>query len=205
MRTILFILFAVFSSYVAKAQWPFVKGFYYTSGDQKISGLINFSPSKRYISIKADKDSKAKKIDIKDIDSIVMMYGGLTGNDTLIVLNEDNNANKRYFAKFLFASPVTRFYNQFFEYSGGGEMTPTRIGLSDRVRMTYSSTYYGRGEILMYQDGNTTHEVTKKNYIEVLSKAFADFPELTQRIQNKNYKYKELGKIFYHYKIKSVE
>ena len=56
----------------------------------------------------------------------------------------------------------------------------------------------------MYQEGNTTYELTKSNYIDVLSKAFADVPDLVKDIQNKKYKFKQLGDIFYKYQTQTT-
>jgi Ran GTPase-activating protein (RanGAP) involved in mRNA processing and transport len=58
--------------------------------------------------------------------------------------------------------------------------------------------------IPLYLDGNTTREVTKANYIDVLSKALADDVALVQKIQNKGFKFKELDDIVDEYKQEST-
>jgi len=52
-----------------------------------------------------------------------------------------------------------------------------------------------RNLVSMYLYGNTTREVTKADYIDVLGKAFADDSALVQKIQNKGFKFKELDEI----------
>ena len=141
-----------------------------------------------------------------------MMYGGLTGNDSLTVLTENNKENERYFAKFFFVTPTTRFYNRYIGTSGGGIPSMTSLsvpnstnnGSHNITRWSTSARYFGTEQITMYQDGNTTYRLTKSNFIEVLSKAFADVPDLVQQIQNKKFKFKQLGDIFYQYQTQST-
>ena len=211
MRRFLIFLVVLLFAASAKAQ-PYVKGYYYNISGQKISGLIKFMPNWDYIHIKADQNASSDKVKIKDISSIVMMYGGLTGTDSLTVLTEDNKENKRYFAKFHFATPVTKFYSKFESVSSGGAPSMSTLsnvpsstggGSHSITHWSNSSVYYGTEQLTMYSDGNTTHELTKKNYIEVLSKAFADVPDVVQQIQSNKYKFKQLGDIIIQYQSQS--
>jgi hypothetical protein len=52
----------------------------------------------------------------------------------------------------------------------------------------------------MYKDGNTTYELTRGNYIDVLSKAFADVPEFVKRVRHREFKFRELSQIFEQYR-----
>lgn len=198
MRKNLLIAVIMLFSIAAKAQ-PYREGYYYSSSGQKISGLISMTPSDTKIHFKQNKDARSEKIKIEDIKAIVLI--GLI-NDSLTVLNEGKKDNDKYFSKFFLASPNTRFYLKYQAYHGGGMPTLTTTGLNT-YRWTTSRSYYGTAEITMYEDGDTTYELTKKNYIEVLSKAFADVPELARAIQNKEFKFRELNKIFIQYKQKS--
>jgi hypothetical protein len=182
----------------AKAQ-NYREAYYFNGSGQKISGLISMSPTDNRIHFKQNKDASSEKIKIENIKSVVLI--GLI-NDSLTVLNDGKKDNKKYFSHFLLASPNTRFYIKYRIYNSGGVPTLTYTGLNT-YRWTTSRSYYGTAEITMYGDGNTTYELRKSNYVEVLSKAFADVPELAQAIQNKEFKFRDLNKIFIQYKQKS--
>ena len=187
-------------------------GSYYTLTGQKVSGLMSYLLYKDRIFFKADKDANSEKIMINDIKAIITTYPDV---DSLIVLTEDNKDDKKYFAKFLFATPTTSFYYKFREYNTGGAPTMTIGGAANSstgsqpafhntYTWSHSPGYSGTIKIPMYLDGNSTHELTKKNYIDVLSKALADVPDLVQKIQNKEFKFKELDEIFDAYKQEST-
>ncbi len=187
-------------------------GSYYTHTGQKVSGLIAFLPYKDRIFFKADKDASSEKIMINDIKALIISYPDI---DSLIVLTEDDKDDKKYFAKFLFATPTTSFYYKFREYNSGGAPTMTigsapnsSTGSQPAFHNTYtwshSPIYSGTMKIPMYLDGNSTRELTKKNYVEVLSKAFADVPDLVQKIQSNEFKFKQLDEIFDEYKQEST-
>jgi hypothetical protein len=194
----LLVVIIILFSISAKAQ-DYREAYYFNSSGQNISGLISMSPTDNRIRFKKNKDASSEKIKIEDIKSVVLI--GLI-NDSLTVLNEGKKDNKKYFSHFLLASPNTRFYIKYREYNNGGVPTMTNTGLNT-YRLTTSHSYYGTAEINMYEEGNTTYELSKSNYIEVLSKAFADVPELAQAIQNKEFKFKDLNKIFIQYKQKT--
>jgi hypothetical protein len=218
MRKILFILIALFVSYHAKAQWfkTYNAGYYYNTSGQRISGIISFQPYFDLIYFKTNKDARSEKIKIKEIGSVVVKYGGLTGTDSLTVLTEDDKEKKRYFGEFLFATPTIRFYHKFLKTSSGGPQLTQSVTInssargsqpsfSPSFRVTNSPYYSSTRQLTMYQDanGNSTFELTKKNYIEVLSKAFADVPDLVQKIQNKEFKFKLLNEMMNWYRNKS--
>jgi hypothetical protein len=203
-------MFCLFLCISSKAQIfkNYHDGSYYTLAGQKVSGLISVLIYKDRIFFKAGKDASAEKIMISDIKAIVISYPGV---DSLTVLTEDNKDDNKYFAKFLFATPTTSFYYKFREHNTGGGPTMTiggaansSTGSQPAFHNTYtwsnSPGYSGTIKIPMYLDGNSTHELTKKNYIDVLSKAFADVPGLVQKIQNKEFKFKQLDEIFDAYK-----
>lgn len=210
MRRILTIIIVLLISFQSKAQSSndYHEGYYYDLSKQKVVGLVNFDPSSDYIRFKSNNKAKGEKIKITDISAIGTSMGN--GADSLIVLTEDNKENNRYFANFILATSTTRLYYKYNKpgivVSGGG---PTMtIGPANThangttIGWTYSnSSYYsGLNKFVMYQDGNTTYKLTKRNYIEILSKAFADAPDLVKSIQNKDYKFKQLDDIITEYK-----
>lgn len=211
MRKTILIFIALFISCATQAQIfkTYKEGYYYNTSGQKVTGVISFLPYKDHIFFKPDKDGSSEKIHIEDITAVVISR---PMHDSLTVMTEENKENKKYFAKFLFASHTTKFYHKFRAYSSGG--TPT-MGLQavpnmgstgsqpafhNNIVWSTSPSYSGTMQIAMYQEGNTTYEITKNNFIEVLSKAFADAPDLVQRIQNKEFKFKNLDNIFVEYK-----
>jgi hypothetical protein len=211
MRGILLFFIALFICYSANAQSSkdYRDGYYYSLSNQKITGLIIFEPSWDYIRFKPNSDANAEKIKIKDISAVGTSMR--VGIDSLTVLTEDNKENKRYFAHFILATPTTRLYYKYITYGGGGggpNMTirpanmnanGTTIGWSN----SNASNYAGLSKFVMYQNGNTTYKLTKSNYIEILSKAFADVPDLVKRLQNEDFKFKQLDEIIREYKSKN--
>jgi hypothetical protein len=209
-----FVLLSLLLCISSKAQIfkEYHDGSYYTLAGQKVTGIISVLLYKDRIFFKADKDASSEKIMINDIKAIIISYPDA---DSLTVLTEDNKDDKKYFAKFLFATPTTRFYYKFREHNVGGAPTMTiggapnsSAGSQPAFHNTYtwshSASYSGTMQIPMYLDGNSTHELTKKNYVEVLSKALADVPDLVQKIQNNEFKFKELDEIFDEYKQQST-
>jgi hypothetical protein len=187
----------------------FYKGTYYNNNGQGFPGLIKTRPGKDYIKWKSDKKGHTEKVNIKDISSIVISYNELAGPDSLIVLTEDGKENKRYFAKFLFATPNTKFYSKPTLVSVGGVPgmstlsnvpNSTGTGVHSINQWSTSPRYIGTEQVTMYTDGNTTHELKKGNYIKVLSKAFADVPDLVKQIQKKKYKFNQLDDIINYYR-----
>ncbi|HVW13331.1 MAG TPA: hypothetical protein VHB54_05910 [Mucilaginibacter sp.] len=186
-------------------------GWYYDNSGQKISGLIDFIPYRDRIYFKKDRNASSEKISIKDIKAVVIPHEDINGSqvpDSLTVLTEDNKEDKKYFAKFFCTSPTNRFYYKFRVYSSGGTPNMTSITRSTAANPTPTSTitwrnspsYSGTMQLIMYQDGDSTFELTKKNYVDVLSKAFADVPDLVLKIQDKEFKFKNVNQIFQQYK-----
>ena len=183
----------------AKAQRAntYKDGYYYTNSGQKISGLISFNPYEDRIHFKSNESAKSEKIVITDIKT--MIISGPEA-DSLIVLSEDNKENKKYFAKFIVGTPTRRFYYKFHMHISGGGPTMTIGGAADNSSQGYHNTYTWSNpsgysntvKYLMYQDGDTTYELTKKNYIEILSNAFTDIPDFLHEVQSKGFKFKNV-------------
>jgi hypothetical protein len=193
----------------AKAQKVFNSGYFYDNDGKKVKGLITFVPSDDKFYYKTEKTADAEKIRIEDIKALVLIR--LNENDSLTVLTQDGKDNKKYFGKVIAVTPTTHLYYKFKSTSSGGMMMTQSIrpsfgqsGANSHAEYNYSwsaSPYYSSSKAIpMYQDGNTTCELTKGNYIEVLSKAFADVPDLVKQLQNEEFKFKELDKILAEYR-----
>lgn len=197
-RALLFILILSTSS-IARAQ-GFVPARYYDLGGKKISGLIRFSPADDKILFKSDQNSKPEKVSIKDISAVVIPNG-----DSLTVMTIDNNPHKRYFAKPYRQTATMSFFYRYESASFGG--TPQMTTMSNLPSATSNAVHsvstwstspvrsYSSTQI-MYWDNNTTYELTKHNYIQLLTKAFADAPKLVKRLQSKEFKFYDVNNIF---------
>jgi hypothetical protein len=209
MRKFLFILMILaISSRIYAQQSEYLEGYYYNTSGQKITGLLKFSPAWSLLHFKANKEASSEKIRIKDISSVVMLTDVPPGKDSLAVLTEDNKSSKLYFGKLMQETPVTKFYYKYYEIHSGGmpSMTSynvpnsTNNGSHSITHWSVSAIYSGTGRMIMYQDGNTTYELTKKNFFDIITKAFADQPFLVQQIQSKRDTYKDLNDIFERYR-----
>ena len=197
MNKVLLVPLLVLLSIAAVAQDKyFHPGTYYTTSGEKVTGLLYIpSPTAVHLFFKSDESARFKKIAIADIKAVVIP----SQNDSLVVVTEDNKDDKKFLAEFWFATPVTAFYFKTHEW-----FTPGAPDVALGAPVSKSRGSVNSKSVPMYLDGNTTHEVTKANYIDVLSKAFADDSALVQKIQNKEFKFKELDDIFDEYKQEST-
>ena len=197
MKKVLLVPLLVLVSIAAAAQDEyFLPGTYYTPSGEKVTGLIYIgSPTAVHFFFKSDENAHIKKIAIADIKAVVIPMH----NDSLVAVTKDNKEDKKYLVNFWFATPVTTFYYQIHIRLTAGNPD---VGLGAPV--SRSSGSVNSNLVPMYLDGNTTREITKANYIDVLSKAFADDPALVQKIQNKAFKFKELDEIIDEYKQEST-
>lgn len=178
-------------------------GYYYSASGQKVDGLISSMAFTKEIFFKTEKGAKSEKIKIDDLKAFVITES-MSGFDSLIVMAEGEEGKKKYFAKFLFGSPVTKFYYKFKNNDRPGVPTmttgvtsnPSARGTSPSFSNTYSwkasGFHSGMLEILMYSDGNTSFELTRKNYIDVLTKALADSPSHLSQLKNNEVKFKNI-------------
>ena len=207
MKTLSLILFMICIAFGVYAQ-DYSNGYYYDLSGQKITGLIKFSPAWSVMHFKSDKDASSGKIKIKNISSVVMLTDVPPGKDSLTVLTEDNKSSKLYFAKLMQETPVTKFYYKYYEINSGGvpSMTSNNVpnstnnGSHSITHWSVSAAYSGTRREIMYQEGNTTRELNKKNFYDIITKAFADQPFLVQQIASKRYTYKNINDIFERYR-----
>src|ERR1700733_3343790 len=94
----------------AEAQ-GFFPGSYYTPSGEKVTGLIFIPANRTVLVFKKDDDAKREKVEMGEIKAVVIP----ALSDSLVVITEDNKDDKKYFAKFLFATPVTTFYYKIHE------------------------------------------------------------------------------------------
>lgn len=173
-------------SIIVKAQ-DYSKGYYYNISGEKISGLINFSPARDYIRFKTEERASDIKVKIKDIGSVVFP-DGVFGSDSLTVMTEDKKPDKRYFAKLEATTPVRKFYLKFVAVSGGGPSVSSMSTPSGGIHWLPGQSYTLHGRRPMYQDGNTTYELTRNNFVDILSNSFTDAPAMAEEIRKKKYK-----------------
>jgi hypothetical protein len=195
MNKVLLVPLLVLLAIAAQAQ-QFLPGTYYTPSGEKVTGLIYIGrPDAVHLFFKSDENAHFKKIAIADLKAVVIPLR----NDSLVTVSEDNKDDKKFLAEFWCATPVTTFYHKIHEH-----FTPGSPDVALGAPVSKSPGSVDRNLIPMYLDGNTTHEITKANYIDVLSKAFADDAALVRKIQNKGFKFKELDEIFDEYKQEST-
>lgn len=176
----------------------FKKGYYFLESGQKVEGYIIPQPFMKEIIYRSDKGSKTERIKISKLKAVVTTEDNY---DSLTVLSDDKG--EKYLAKFLFASPITKFYYKYVRIvqtgapvmSMGVASNPGARGTAPSFTNTMSwksSTYTGTLPVLMYLEGSLTFEITKKNYTDVLIKALADSPKHVSQLKNKEVKYKNV-------------
>lgn len=199
MRRTLLLILILSTNTIAGAQ-GFVPAHYYNLAWKKVSGLIRFDAADDRILFKSDQNSKTEKVSIKDISAVV-----IPNSDSLVVMTRDNNPHKRYFAKPYTQTATMSFFHRYESASFGGAPQMTTMSnmpsaTSNAVhtisRWSTSPVRSYRDDEIMYWDNNTTYELTKHNYIQVFTKAFADAPKLVKRLQNKEFKFYDVDKIF---------
>jgi hypothetical protein len=177
--------------YISADAQGFFPGSYYTPSGEKVTGLIFIPGNRTVLAFKKDNDAKVEKIELSDMKAAVIP----ALNDSLVVVTEDNKDDKKYLAKFLFATPVTTFY-----YKIHKQFRPSNPNSGLGAPVAKSAGDVMTNVTPMYLDGNTTRELTKANFIDVLAKDAG----LVQKIQNKEFKFKELDDIFDEYKQEST-
>jgi hypothetical protein len=207
--TLLSLLFVVIFSAGAKAQDDDLD-YYINASGQKIEGVISLNYANDFIYYKPTKETrKDTKVLISDIKMVVVNQHTKKESyvDTLCVVADGTSKDqKKYFGKLALASPGMHIYYK----SKDIPQLPTYTIRYTTAAAMQAQNGVGQwemgqgGEKLtpMYQEngGNVTYELTNKNFIEILSKAVADYPDLAEQIQNKTYKFKEIGKIFTQYR-----
>ncbi|WP_231464151.1 MULTISPECIES: hypothetical protein [unclassified Pedobacter] len=182
-------------------------GHYYDTNGQKIDGFIYCPPSLNSIVYKSDNETEQKTLSLDKIQSVVLSGG----KDSLVVKSENNKPNKLYLASVAAITPTTKFFRKFNIYTMVGSASRSmgsapsmqtsngRANFASTTSFSSGASTTGIDETFFYEDGNTTYELTKKNYIDILSKAFADNTALTKQFQSKYLGFDDLAMIFKKY------
>jgi hypothetical protein len=197
MRTFLIILF-VFIATTSIAQIGTKpergNGYYINSSGEKIAGSIEIQVHDDYLFYKAANKNFYDRVKIDQIQSVVVNDAGHR-LDSLVVLTEDAKDSKKYFAKPVVASKTTNFYVKA-KFNHWGTSDNPNIATAGQGTGPFRSNDI---IVRMYSDNGTTHELTRSNYKDILSKAFADYPALSQQIIDGYYKFREIDDIFDQY------
>ncbi|MBS1519357.1 MAG: hypothetical protein JST50_00055 [Bacteroidetes bacterium] len=207
----------------SKAQLPknYQAGCYYDTSGVKHTGLIDFnvSMSNFYdrINFKTSDSAKNQKVPIAAIKSVLLD----SDPDTIHVYTEWDTATyerTQYFGQLCTSTPSTHIYSRVhLKYHANGvdvysvgspginvkapggtvhisgtPSTATHYG-------SYGSTASADIQYLYEIDGSLTLPIYRSNYKEVLTKAFADDPELVAKIKNKTLKFPDMKEIIEDY------
>lgn len=203
------VVLLVFITINVKAQSPkdYKFGHYYNKKGEKISGFLYCPSNFNSLVYKQDSETPHQTISLDDVQSIVLA----ASNDSLIVKTQDNKPGKKYLAKQVASTPERNFFCRYSIYTTAGSKSmsmsafPTMAASSGRGIYTNTNSFSsasgvtGVDETYFYEEGNTTYELNKKNYITILSKAFADNPVLIKQLQSKYLGFNDLGSIFKKY------
>ena len=205
MRQSIILFFVVFINLNASAQSikDFRYGYYYTSEGKKVDGFLYCSSTLNSIVFKQDNETEQVTIGLDKIKAIVLA----NSNDSLVVKTEDGKEKRRYLATLVASTPTRNFFCKYMVYSTIGSKS-----MSMSAAPSGGSGLYGNAgsfsstsgvtsveETYFYEDGNSTYQLTKKNYVDVLSKSFADNPVLIKQFQSNYLGFKDLGLIFKKY------
>ncbi len=213
----LIILIICISALTMQAQGLFGKtyrkGYFYNSKNEKIIGLVSFSPYATSFYYKENADAKWEKISIKDIKSVVSTERTIrytNGNETLPIFQKyfdslsvksvNKEGKNLYLAKLILKNSNIKIYSKttapkssgpsvsITQSAAGSTATSNHIAWKDGG-ITPSET------IFMFEKGEITFELTKKNYKTILSQAFADDPNFLSKIEKSQFK--DLANILY--------
>ena len=221
--TVLVLLVTCLCSVKSKAQLPknYQQGCYYDTSGVKHIGLIDFNVSfgnfYDKINFKKDDSAKNQKVPVAAIKSVLID----SEPDTIHVYTEWDTATyerTQYFGQLCTSTPSTRIYSRVHlkykangvdVYSVGspGIHMKSPVGAVNIAGTPSTTTHYGpygtttNAEIqYLYEiDGGLTLPLYRSNYKEVLTKAFADDPELVAKIKNKTLKFPDLKEMIEQY------
>ncbi|WP_316832289.1 hypothetical protein [Pedobacter aquatilis] len=209
MRNSIILFLLIFTGVNAKGQSAkdYKFGHYYTKKGDKISGFLYCSSNLNSLVYKQDSETPQQTINLDDVQSVVLA----SSNDSLVVKTQDNKSGKKYLATQVASTPEMNFFCKYTVYTTAGSQSmsmsaaPTMAASSGRGIYTNTNSFSsasgvtGVDEAYFYEAGDTTYELTKKNYIDILSKAFADNPVLIKQLQSKYLGFNDLGLIFKKY------
>jgi hypothetical protein len=217
-RSLPLILLFLISCFTLQAQVHlrhYSPGRYYDRAGVKHTGFIDFGNNfwgTVKINFREGTDTAAnQKISISDIKALVVMHepdtayapGTLNAAkqmvaDSFVVIQEnvdfpEPTSTDTRLCKFVIEGVNAKIYSRNVQKSTGGfGMGVGSIGVVSMAvgaSMSYTDTLY-----LCEEDGKIL-EIRRSNYKELLIKAFADYPDLVQKIQTKQLKFGQLKEI----------
>lgn len=167
----------------------FKPGYYYNLKGEKKSGLIANLPLIEYVFFKTDQEAKKVKIKFDSIAAVVIDH------DSLVVLNYENYEKR--LCNLVAVTPTCKiFCHHTIRFRDGGTIPgfPRNAAgaMQSRTSLTNSSIY-------IYQKGEVGYAFTRGKYKEILAEAFAEFPDLVKKIEDKEIKYTDLNKMIAEY------
>src|ERR1700744_5052889 len=206
---VILLLFICLCNVKSKAQntKDYQSGCYYDTSGLKHIGLINFDVSYGNfydrLNFKISDSAKNQKVPIATVKSVLIN----SMPDTIRVYTEWDTATyerTQYFGQLCASTPNTRIYSRVhLKYKANG-VDVWSMGVSGRSRFVgheggYGNSVYTETQYLYEIDGSLTLPIYRSNYREVLSKAFADNPDLVSKIKNKTLKFPDLKEIIEQY------
>jgi hypothetical protein len=223
-RLLLLLLLLLSACFTIQAQVHFrhyEPGRYYDRAGVRHTGFIDFGANvwgTVKINFKEGTDTAAnQKIGISDIKALVVSHQADTAGlgpgapniarqqmviDSFVVLQEnlyasDSTATEARLCKFVTDAVNSKIFSRNVQKSAGGfGMGIGSIGaisMAVGASMSYTDTLY-----LCEAEGKTL-QIKRNNYKQLLAKAFADYPDLVQKIQTKELRFGELGEIIRKY------
>jgi len=206
-NSIIMLLIFITINVKAQSSKDYKFGHYYNKKGEKISGFLYCPSNFNSLVYKQDNETPQQTISLDNVQSIVLAGN----NDSLVVKTQDNKPGRKYFAKQVASTPDRNFFCRYSIYTTAGSKSmsmsavPTMAASSGRGIYTNTNSFSsasgvtGIDEIYLYEEGDTTYELNKKNYITILSEAFADNPILIKQLQSKYLGFNDLGLIFKKY------
>ncbi|MBL4675825.1 MAG: hypothetical protein JKY70_06425 [Mucilaginibacter sp.] len=204
MRKLLLLLCILSITISAKAQLfgrHYDEGYYYDTLGVKHAGLISWSPPQKslfgnkgdHIYYKTDKNAENVKIKNTALTSFCMKNDSARMDSFIVSTNKD--FQKAPFLHVLLNNDV-KIYGFTIVSSSGGMMMPGAAGGPMIFTPGFSTT-----DTKYFYGNNTDHttRLEKKNFIEVMSNALADKPEVVKKIQDKTFKMNKLNQLLYFY------
>jgi len=228
MKTLFLSVFTLLFALNASAQMfggGFEQGYYYDINGQKVEGLINKNtsgkgpvPNEGYIVFKENDKAEKQKL------SASMIHGFVVGPDSFVVAHAPRNgAWSKYELDFLWVSvdASTKLYTIYGSDrgrggrgGGGGPRVSTGLGIGGGfggglgMGISLGSGLFGGGgggggsahNTYYYgADVNNIAEVTKQNFVDIMTDVLADEPEVVQQIKDKKYKFGDMDALIKHY------
>lgn len=220
MKTIFLSLFVLLFAITANAQFPgskFLPAYYYDINGQKVEGLIRSGTGKDPVKgegfITFKEDEKAEKQNL----SASMIHGFVIGTDSFTVAHAPKEGpwsrNELDFVLVMVNSPLKLYAVNADGGGGGGGLRPgisTGFGIGGGMggfgglglSLGTGALRGGGGGGITYYYGSDTSamtELTKKNFIDIMSEVMADQPDAVAKIKSKEYKIGDMEKLVTYY------